>query len=412
MKPKVLILGGGMAGISCARELYSQAREDLDFAMITEQLGGNAAFGPGNVSYGAYYVQDFYDQVKPLTTNLQNVRAWEGQVVEVGDRRIDLFSCLFSREFFDLMRFKKHLKGFLELYIEYKKRAGVVGQCAALEESRVLAGLHTIDAQSWWDSQFSGGKHLKSLIAGIAKGFTFSSLDQISALELLKYTLNIILPTFKFELNVSNLTADFDGKVHIANIIRAIRRPDGRYLVETSSGDFAADYLVLALGAANDSFIASNGLGKSNVQNIGQQAFGRDVGVTMYHLRGVARDDFSRGKYFGFTDSMSHNICSISKEVDGTFLFYMREDRQEDLKTFFKSFQVIHRKHWPVAFRMGKRTEFKSEFIGKNIYQAGPLNIESLEDAYTSGQFVAAMVRAEIRAQISGQSVSIELKSA
>ena len=116
----------------------------------------------------------------------------------------------------------------------------------------------------------------------------------------------------------------------------------------------------------------------------------------MYHLKGKARAQFSKLRYFSFADTLNYNICGVSKEADGTFLFYMRDDVQKDLAVFFDSYEVIARKTWDPAFRMGPRSDFKSEILGENVFQAGSLNIEGLEDAFLSGRFVASKIKKEI----------------
>ncbi len=67
MKPKIvdtIIIGAGIAGIGCARQL---AKHKEDFLVITEDVGGRIATSQdGKTNYGAYFVLSNYTHVLPL----------------------------------------------------------------------------------------------------------------------------------------------------------------------------------------------------------------------------------------------------------------------------------------------------------------------------------------------------------
>jgi predicted NAD/FAD-dependent oxidoreductase len=58
---ETVIVGGGIAGLACARQLYDGGRS---FLLVTEDVGGRIrTSADGTVNLGAYYVRGDYDHV-------------------------------------------------------------------------------------------------------------------------------------------------------------------------------------------------------------------------------------------------------------------------------------------------------------------------------------------------------------
>ena len=62
MQSKTIIVGGGIAGISCALHLLEGGEE---FTLITDDIGGRVSYSPQkDVNYGAYFIMSNYSYAK------------------------------------------------------------------------------------------------------------------------------------------------------------------------------------------------------------------------------------------------------------------------------------------------------------------------------------------------------------
>lgn len=71
MQRKTIIVGGGMAGMSCAFRLLA-AKED--FLLVTDRLGGRVMYSKDEgINYGAYFVMGNYTHAKELVTKTARI---------------------------------------------------------------------------------------------------------------------------------------------------------------------------------------------------------------------------------------------------------------------------------------------------------------------------------------------------
>ena len=66
MQAKTIIIGGGMAGMSCAMKLLDAG---ADFLLITDDLGGRIKYSQqAKINFGAYFVMSKYVNAKKLVS--------------------------------------------------------------------------------------------------------------------------------------------------------------------------------------------------------------------------------------------------------------------------------------------------------------------------------------------------------
>src|SRR3989338_24652 len=79
---ETIIIGAGVAGIGCARQL---SKHNRNFLVITEDMGGRITTSPGGcANYGAYFVLNNYDHILPFVKKGERLHPF---FVEFHDKR-------------------------------------------------------------------------------------------------------------------------------------------------------------------------------------------------------------------------------------------------------------------------------------------------------------------------------------
>ncbi|MCL1593697.1 MAG: FAD-dependent oxidoreductase, partial [Actinomycetia bacterium] len=75
--PETIIVGGGVSGLACARQLHDAGRS---FLIVTEDIGGRVrASADGSSNLGAYYVTRDYEHVGKFVDRGRRIRRSEIQ---------------------------------------------------------------------------------------------------------------------------------------------------------------------------------------------------------------------------------------------------------------------------------------------------------------------------------------------
>src|SRR3989344_5497117 len=110
---EVIIVGAGMAGLGCARQLHENGKK---FKIITENIGGRVMTSPdGEVNYGAYYLTKDCRNILPYVRKTGRVKFSNSQLhrgrdsYRVFSPRAVKHIPAGLRLLIDLYRFRRHI---------------------------------------------------------------------------------------------------------------------------------------------------------------------------------------------------------------------------------------------------------------------------------------------------------------
>src|SRR3989338_7059917 len=137
---KTIIVGGGVTGLMCAKELQKNDRED--FLILTKDVGGRVTSSEKDaINYGAYFVTKDYSVLSEYISIGRKMHKRRFGFVRRG--KIHSFYSVFSlihciplvRVYFELRKFRRHFRAF-------RRRCHTLSQKEALERDAYLLRLY------------------------------------------------------------------------------------------------------------------------------------------------------------------------------------------------------------------------------------------------------------------------------
>ena len=233
-----MIIGGGIAGLACARRLHEGQRP---FLLITEDIGGRIRpSGDGAVNLGAYYVRSDYTQVN--------------QFVEQG-RRIKRRDILrgnedgsFTRSDLPLLAISRRPSGFSGSCVSSAgitrpsgRRCLVISQAEAIRADPFLRELYHEPALSFVE-RHRIGHHLEDYLEPAIRATGFTSLGELTAFTLLVGVLPTVVPMFEYTFDLEALVTGFEEAI-ATRLGDDAHPPSGGFSIRTRNG--------ASVGAAN-----------------------------------------------------------------------------------------------------------------------------------------------------------------
>ena len=371
---ETIIIGAGVAGLGCARQLVKHKR---DFLVITEDIGGRIATSDdGRINYGAYFVLDNYSHILSFVQKGEKLHPFFVEFHNKKHRYYHLEKmCKYPIQ---TLRLLSMLCAFKSKYEQFKKQCEQKSQKFVIESDPKLKKLYL---QS--DSEFIKEKKIveianKFLSEGIYM-CTFLPLSKVSAFDFMRLCLGLILPAHEFIFLSDKATESFRGKIK-SDSVTSIK--DGE--IQTKNGQvYKARHIVIATPAP----VAKELLGLKKLK-AGSNSY-------VFHLSGDLKDRW-RGGQFELFDNSS-DVIFIRKQADGSYIFYAKTANPK-LENYFVSPRVISRKHWEPAFNITGDELLDCE-QGDNIYLAGDHNVIGLEDSYITGVLAANKILEKIKKQ-------------
>ena len=371
----VLIVGGGISGLACARRLAELGISS--FRLITEDIGGRIpTSSDGKVNYGAFYVRSDYKHVLPFVRCIRPIKINQSVFFHQGQAR----TILDARNLWhlpSLLRFLYFLRQFRIEYEQYRKETETVSQKQALEAHPRLKFLYQEPALElvkrlgieYWTDLF-----LRNLV----RATSFIDIGNISSCCFAAACLPITMRTFEFEFQRERMTSSFAHLIEHDTVVDICQGLPRRWRATTATGrQIAADHVVLAtpLNVSRELISIAEPVNPA-------------VSVFLFHVRGTLRPAY-RGPAIYFFPPEGSDIVLVH-EPDDTCLLYSYSSNA-DLGKYFERPEVIFQKHWDPAFFMG--THVLECDRGQGLYLIGDHSVCSLEDAYITGLFAAHQIR-------------------
>lgn len=373
MPSKTIIIGGGVAGISCAMRLL-QVRQD--FMLITEDLGGRIKYAQdAKVNFGAYFVMSNYVNARQfLTTGAWinpldacfHLSATEHYAVLSG-HTLDLLP--------ELLRFYLAMWEFSRHYKPYKQRCLTMSQKAALEADPYMARIFSMPAP-----QFVQAKKFERASAEYLSEFAYActgaSMEQLTALDFLNVSQGMVVPLYKIIFNPEGVAEKLGQHLVYDSIIQIESQPGQHTLTGKSGQVYQAEKIVVATPAA----ITQQLLVLKEIRTASQ--------LHVFHVNARLKTEFCQ-----YTLNLLPYLSKIMltvKQHDGTYLIYSRE-KEADLHQVCEEFHLLATFHWEKAMYIQGAAYLEQQY-GNGIYIAGDHNGLGLEPTAISGIFAANQI--------------------
>ncbi len=367
---EAIIVGGGTAGLGCARHLTE--RGVSDFLLLTKDIGGRAlTSADGQVNYGAYYVRKDYKHLLPYLRLKRKIRL-SNLCFAHGRCKATMFDLRNLRHLPDFLRFTVILLRVFRRYLRAKKRFETAEQIDVIRSDALLSRLYK---QSGSDFVHEYGLQfwIKGFFDPLVRSTAFMDLRECNAFEMLACIFPLLTGSYEFEPQFERLIAPFFSAIKHDAVTR-VERTARHWVVTTEKGDtYAAKSVVLALPIE---------VSKTLVP-IAERT-NAAISVYMMHLRGTPRPHWAHPDFFMFPEGNDDIV--IARQQNGTFLFYSR-NAHSDVSRYFQSWEVIAKRHWDPAFHMGGHLLRMDR--GDGLYVIGDHNLCGMEDSYVTGMFAA-----------------------
>jgi hypothetical protein len=372
---ETVIVGGGVAGLACARRLHDSQRS---FLLITENIGGRIrTSADGTVNLGAYYVRSDYSHVNRFVDRGRRIRRRQtlrGDIDGSFTRsdRLLLFHPIQAVRFVRLSRrFRRH-------YETYKQQCLTMSQAQAIESDPLLRGLYHEPASDLI-RRYRIEDVARSYLAPAVQGTAFTSMDRLTAFTMLVGVLPLIVPMFEYVPRFDLLTAGFEDALRFDSVTAIESTTDGMYSIQTHN---RASVLASNVVVATPIGVSSRLLDLEAVKGA--------IDAHMFLLDGDLRRPWAQATYALFPEG--DTTFAIARQASGLTLF-CSDSQEPDFDRYFSAWTVVERHHWIPAFHLLGDVLMECE-QSPDLYLVGDHNVCTLEDAYITGIYAANRILA------------------
>lgn len=372
MPSQVVIIGGGVAGLGCARTLQTAG---IPFTLITKELGGRITESTNHtVNYGAYYVTADYQHILPLVQRGRRISLLNVQFHQP-DQTYSMLGLRAIHYLPQLLRLRRLLRIFRKHLRQLRQDALVEEQSVLIQRDPYLWELVNQSAPD-----FVGEHRLTGLFQDYIEealyATDFVSLAEVQAFDLLWLAQPLITPTYEYSFDVTPIIQPFQQSIVLDEVIKIDASAHGYEVTTAKAETNTCRYVILAVPTMIMQQLLHTTDGK------------KPVSAFMYHLDGQLKTAYAKLRYNVFDD---HNrLVTIAAQPDGTYLVYTRTPWQ-DFSELFYNYTMITQKIWDPAFNVIGPALTKQK-RGQGLYVAGEHNICTLEDSYISGVYAAHQI--------------------
>jgi hypothetical protein len=373
MDAQTIIVGGGMAGMSCALRLKAYNRP---FTLITDRLGGRVLYEPERKeNYGALFVMQNYHYAKKILKREKWINTTKVMFHHSRSRRFATLSQETIASLPSLVRFVKELLVFFPHYERFKRNCLRMPIQEALKLDPFMQELFNKPAADFV-AEKNLGKAVDSFVGKFIYACTLTSYDKISTLDFLNVSLGLVLPVHLFSFD-ENRMKNILKKELVLDTAVSVTRQDQAYEIKTRSGNtYKAAQVVLATPAA----VTSELLGIPAIRGVSR--------CYTFHIKGRPKAIYAEKMWNLF--SSDYTASALVVNWDGTYMLYTRTP-DANLDEYFDSHELIGRYDWDRAMYVHGR-EFLAERYDDRLLIAGDHNGLGLEPASVSGIHAANQI--------------------
>ena len=367
---ETVIVGGGIAGLACARRLAEAGRE---FLLLSDRLGGRLHAAEDGLNFGAAYVTSDYRHVLRFVDRgpriyMKDVYYWDK------DRFISLFHPRNVRRAGAVARIYRLVYRFRRHFLALRRDAVHTCQKTLLERDPLLRRCTEQSAAELVAEH--GLEEINDVFcAPIFHSTLFVPADRANAFYYLANLFPIWLPTYAVDVRsaIGRLTRGHGERIRIGRVEEIEERAGGSFLVRTAEERLVANNLVLAVPGRNGEALLT---GYSTATN---------VPFCTLHIRGRRRREVVPGKIVFLRQE--HPITILWPQPNGLEIAFA-PTVDPDLSPYFERYEIVRAVRWKTAVQLSGAS-WRPLQPRANLFTIGDHNICGLEDSYLTGLFAA-----------------------
>lgn len=367
---QTIIIGGGIAGLSCARTLWEN--NDNDFLLITKEIGGRAPKSSNAKPLATFYARNDYYNLQPFLCLGRKATPWKGCLIEKNGT-VHKAMAILMRHPIEALRFLRLLYKYDRHYQQFMKKCKNQSQKEALKQDPFLMKLYT---QPAWETvaEWNINNIAKVMIRTLVRTTGLIDMDDANGFIMCWIWLIAIRPTRECTVDIEKLIRPFQKNILLDEAIEVIKF-DKYWEIKTQSGtSYRSKILVTATPLDTSSQLLSKPIN------------GRiPIKASLQHLRGTPYPEYTTCRY-NVLDPSQYDAISIVDCEDGTYLLISNKQKP-DPSRYFQSYTLLKHIYWnPAGFTGFEPIE---THINKSLYMIGDFNILSMEATYTTGSYTA-----------------------
>jgi hypothetical protein len=382
--PETLIVGGGIAGLACARRLFEAGR---DFLLVTDRLGGRMFAAGSGAPFGAAYLTRDYTHVRRHVRLGPRVRRRDVYYRDGGRLRTVVHARSLGR-LGPLARLCAALLAFRARLNRLRARAPSRCQAELLREDDYLLRCAHEPASAF--VRANGLEELDEVFTNpLVHSTVFVPTSGLNTFYYLACLMPVILRIYlaDFSRTLPSLTAGFGDRVALGHVHRLELDGPGGHRAETVLGTLRPRFVVAATPPHNL---------RTYCPELAAGPAAREVPVRTLHVRGRRRPEYLPGKMVFLPPGDSPTVLFPHRGA-GLDVLFCKSDNP-DLERYYLDPGVVGRAAWRTAVVLAGAAWRPLE-PRPGVFTVGDYNVCGLEDSYLTGLFAANRILAELSHQ-------------
>ncbi len=380
---QTLIIGGGVAGITCALELQ---RANIPYTLVSDTIGGRICYlAEYRMNFGAVFFMQSYTHAREILTPASPVlpSPFDLECHEQLGRGYGVASARVLSAAPQLARFLSYLvRDFKPRYERFKAACETDEFTEALRRNPAIAELIGQSADELI-ARKRFERAAQVLVSQFVYACTGSPISTLNALDYLTCALGIVDGATRFTFDPASMHACLEGgsgAVQIATVT-SVERAEGLWQVTTAAHErLCAPNLVIATPADVARSLLAPVLGPYEIRAASE--------LHAYKVAGHIKPAYAGHPLHLFDQSIP--LINIGKRADGAYEVFTCTPL--DLGLFFDDYTIEHRVDWPCAL-FTHPSIILDQDLGEGLYRIGDHNALGLEPAALSGVFAAHRIK-------------------